>query len=99
MALAQNLQSNKSLVRLEIKDNAIGDYGAACIALSLANHPTLRALDITCNGITAIGIDQVAKHLIGDAASEVEAKVSSKQMVEKETNLLGRRETVRTWSH
>lgn len=69
--MAEKISQNSGLIQLELKDNAILDSGAACIAYSLRLHPTLSTLDLTCNSITSGSIEQIAKYLIGDPDKEV----------------------------
>lgn len=82
--IAEKIPQNSGLIQLELKDNAILDSGAACIAYALRRHPTLRTLDLTCNSITSGSIEQIAKYLIGDPDKEVAvSKEQQKKKIEK----------------
>jgi len=59
--VANMLAANKTLTRLSIGSNYIGDLGLALIANALKQNATLQTLRISCNGITSAGMIQ---HLV-----------------------------------
>uniref|UniRef100_A0A7S4IHS6 Uncharacterized protein n=1 Tax=Vannella robusta TaxID=1487602 RepID=A0A7S4IHS6_9EUKA len=90
VSLAEHLPVNSGLLQLEVKDNAILDSGAACLAYALRKHSTLRTLDLTCNSITADSIEQIGKYLIGDPdESEANDSAYNLQTLVLNSNVIG----------
>ena len=52
---AQALKTNNTLIRLELRQNDIGDYGAAILGVMLKVNNTLQSLFLDQNDITDKG--------------------------------------------
>jgi Ran GTPase-activating protein (RanGAP) involved in mRNA processing and transport len=55
--LATAIQSNSSLVNLNLESNHISDEGLCQLSKSIKNHPSLECLNLSCNKFTAEGIE------------------------------------------
>jgi len=68
VALARALQSNTTLVSLDIEDNAICDVGATALAQGLTHNVALEKLDLHNNGIGPAGAKALGRALAANAS-------------------------------
>lgn len=61
--LARGLAGNRSLKRIDLSFNEMGDEQAIVLAASLQGHPTLKVLNLTSNDIGARGAQALAQML------------------------------------
>eukprot|EP01062_Namystynia_karyoxenos_P038865 TRINITY_DN2824_c0_g1_i1.p1 TRINITY_DN2824_c0_g1~~TRINITY_DN2824_c0_g1_i1.p1 ORF type:complete len:339 (+),score=126.03 TRINITY_DN2824_c0_g1_i1:78-1019(+) len=70
-ALCDALETNQTVIDVDLSDNAIGDAGASHVASMLARNRIVRFLNLSRNNITDDGIIYIAKSLRSNSTLQV----------------------------